>query len=165
MAEKILNRLYSVDDASDLRAMGALAVQGGLTLGNPNTGGYLQILRKDIAPTTVTASSLTTTWTGAYPAGSLVLGVTARVTTAITAATGVSWKLGDAGDGARWGTGLAFTAQTKVESVDWKAALSPVVYKTAGDLVAELNAGTFTTGAIAVSIFYVLMSAPPKPAA
>jgi hypothetical protein len=100
---------------------------------------------------TATASSL-------IPAGSLVLGVTARVTTTITGAT--TFDIGDGSDVYRWGAAIALPATTTSDptgftdnTLFWSGA-------SAGDVVLTANGSSFTAGAVRVVVHYMSLTAP-----
>jgi hypothetical protein len=99
----------------------------------------------------ITVTSATT----AIPAGSFVLGVTCRVTTAITGAGLGSWSVGIAGTTTKWGTGKALAQNTETLIVDYLAGTVPYYNITAAGIVFTGNAGIFSTGVIACTTYYI----------
>lgn len=93
------------------------------------------------------------------PAGSIVLGVTIRVTTLITGDSGVSLSIGDGTDADRWGTGIAFAAGTTTDGTDFTITSVPI-YAAATDIVLTPNAGAFTAGAVTITVHYFTTTAP-----
>lgn len=89
----------------------------GLFVTEPNYGARFS---HTFAYTTVTPSGATTDTSNFIPAGSVVLGCTARVVTAITGAT--SWSLGPTTDTDRYGTGIAVALNTTTSSTNWVPA-------------------------------------------
>lgn len=94
------------------------------------------------------------------PAGSLVLGVTARVTTAITSGVATSWSLGTVATPTLWGTTLAFTLGTTVTGTNYVLFTAPIMYPTATNIIATANAGTFSAGVVRVQVYYMNYTAP-----
>ena len=97
-------------------------------------------------------SGATVTATNLIPAGSLVLGVTARVTTLITGAT--SFEIGDGVDADRWGTTIAVAANTTTDIANFTIA-SPVYYTAANNVVLTANGSNFTAGAVRLTVHYI----------
>lgn len=97
-------------------------------------------------------SGATVTATNLIPAGSLVLGVTARVTTAIGGAT--SFEIGDGTDVDRWGTAIAVAAGTTTDIANFTIA-SPVNYTAANNVVLTANGSNFTSGAVRLTVHYI----------
>ena len=105
-------------------------------------------------------SGATATASNIIPAGSLVVGVSIRVTTLVTSGDGgTSFTIGDGTDADRWGTGIAFTAGTTTDIADFTIT-SPVYYTAATSVVLTPNSGTFSAGAVRVVVFYWDITAP-----
>ncbi len=98
----------------------------------------------------VSASSL-------IPAGAVVLGVTARVTTAITGATG--FDIGDGVDQDRWGANIATALDTTSDNSDWTAQ-TITNFASANDVVLTALTSGFTAGAVRVTVHYTSPTAP-----
>ena len=92
---------------------------------------------------------------GALPGGALVIGVTARVTTALGGVTG--FDLGVAGDAARFGLGVGAAAGSASAGV--RAA--PQAYPGGGDLVLTALGGAFDgTGELRLAVHLLTLTAP-----
>lgn len=113
------------------------------------------------ASSELTLSGSYTDWTNAIPAGSLLMGVYAKVTQKITSAMGTSWAIGTTGDSDKWGTGLAFTLGTESGYANYAFdSLTPVIAQTATTIRIDCNlTNTFTGGKVLITIFYYSMSA------
>lgn len=115
---------------------------------------------------TVNASAAASeiTCTSCIPAGSLVLGVTTRVTTAFGTTNGVSsLDIGDntGGQASRlWGNDTGITLGTTTTIADF-TVVNPAYYLTADNVVINANGGTFdATGQIRVMVHYIRLDAP-----
>lgn len=98
----------------------------------------------------VAASSL-------IPAGAVVLGVTARVTTAITGAT--AFDIGDGVDPNRWGSAIAIALDTTSDNTDWTAQ-DITNFAAANDIVLTAITSDFTAGAVRLTVHYMSPTAP-----
>ena len=113
----------------------------------------------NIASATVLKSALsgaTVTATDLIPAGSLVLGVTARVTTVITGAT--SFDIGDGTDADAFGDNIAVTANTTTTLASYTVT-APAIYTAATSVVLTANGSNFLTGAVRLTVFYISLTA------
>lgn len=102
-------------------------------------------------------SGATATATNLIPAGTLVLGVTVRVTTLIEGAT--SFDIGDGSDVDRWGASIAVAANTTTSIADFTIA-SPIYYAAATSVVLTANGSNFTAGAVRVILHCLRVTAP-----
>lgn len=109
--------------------------------------------------TIATARSTHTGMTGAtitvasiIPAGAVVVGVTCKVTTAITGAT--SFDLGTVADPDRFGAGIGVAAGTTSDNRNWTAGTIEC-FPTTTSLLITANGGNFTDGAVYVSVQYL----------
>lgn len=109
------------------------------------------VLKSALSGATVTATAL-------IPAGSLVLGVVARVTTLITGAT--TFKIGDGTTADLWGATVAVALNTVTTGTSFKAATGPVFYPAATDVVLTANGSNFTAGAVRLEVWYISQSGP-----
>lgn len=141
-------------------AAGRLNVSGGSTPTVAVVGANAQ--RANIAQVT---TSLTTdsgvgtaTATNLIPAGSLVIGIDARVTTTISGAGLGSFSIGDGTDADRWGTGIALAAGTTVTLANATIATVPI-YAAATSVVLTANAGQFDAGVIRITVHYISLTA------
>ena len=110
---------------------------------------------KTATGTKTTASGTgTETIANAIPAGAVVLGVTARVTTILAGTSLTTWSIGLSVDTDRWGTGLALAAGTTTTGADFATDVQPTVYPAATDLVLTAAAGQFDSGVIRYTVHY-----------
>jgi len=89
-----------------------------------------------------------------FPARSIALGVTARVTMEITG-TATAWEIGVDGDGARYGAGLGLNVNSAVNGPG-----TPVVYWEATSLVVAGVGGDIAAGTIRLAAHFVALSSP-----
>lgn len=140
--------------------VGGISTTTGTFTSNVTVGGTLSKVGANGQQTTIThattllsaLSGATVTATNLIPAGSLVLGVTARVTTLITGAT--SFEIGDGTDVDRWGTAVAVAANTTTDIANFTIA-SPVNYTAANNVVLTANGSNFTAGAVRLTVHYI----------
>lgn len=99
-------------------------------------------------------SGPTATAVGLIPAGSLVMGVVARVTTPITGAT--SFDIGDGSDVDRWGAAITTTTTSPTDFTDNTLSWTT----SAGDVVFTANGGNFTAGAVRLVVTLMSLTAP-----
>ena len=105
------------------------------------------------ARATATAmSGATVTLTNIIPAGAVVVGVTCKVTTAITGAT--SFDIGTATDVDRFGAAIAVALGTTSDNRNWTAGTIEC-FPTATSLILTANGSNFTAGAVYVSVQYL----------
>ncbi|MEM9049148.1 MAG: DUF2793 domain-containing protein [Pseudomonadota bacterium] len=93
---------------------------------------------------------------GAIPSATQVLGITARVTTAISG-TATAWSLGVAGSADRYGSGLGIGLNSYAAGLSG----SPVSYYADTDLLLTAEGGTFAGGAIRLAV-HLLAIRPPR---
>lgn len=104
------------------------------------------------ASASVTCSGATSSATDLIPAGSLVLGVTVRVTTAVTGST--TFTIGDGTDADKWGATIAQTAGTTTDATDFTTS-SPTYYTSATSVVLTGTGGSFSAGVVRVTVHYI----------
>jgi hypothetical protein len=105
------------------------------------------------ARATATAmSGASVTLTGLIPAGAVVVGVTAKVTTAVTGATGVD--IGTAADTDRFGANRPVALGTTTDNRDWTAGTIEC-FPSATNIVLTAVGSNFTGGAMYVSVQYL----------
>ena len=97
-------------------------------------------------------SGATITLTNIIPAGAVVVGVTCKVTTAITGAT--SFQLGTAADPDRFGAAIAITLGATSDNQNWTSGTIEC-FPSATSLVLTANGSNFTGGAVYVSVQYL----------
>ncbi|MEM9197138.1 MAG: DUF2793 domain-containing protein [Pseudomonadota bacterium] len=117
-------------------------------------GGAATLMRLVEVDHTLTAGA-TSVVAGAIPAATQVLGVTARVITAISgSATG--WSLGVAGSTNRYGSGLGLGLNSYASGLTG----SPLSYYSDTDLVISAEGGSFSTGAVRLAVHLVALQPP-----
>jgi hypothetical protein len=88
------------------------------------------------------------------PANCIVLGVSSRVTTAITGAT--SFQIGYSGAGStQFGSGLSLPAGSTNYGL-----IGPAAFTTATNLTLTATGGNFTAGAVRLAVHYITISPP-----
>jgi len=120
-----------------------------------------QALTMKAATTTKTAmSGATVTATNLIPAGSMVIGITVRVTTLITGAT--TFDIGDGTDVDRWGAAIALAAGTTTTIANFTQDTDngPIYFPSATSVVLTANGSNFTAGAVRITVHYIDLTAP-----
>jgi hypothetical protein len=95
------------------------------------------------------------------PANSLVVGLTARITTELAGSGMTTFSIGDGTDVDLFGAGIALAAGTLVNVGDWTA--SPMTYAKSGSASAitlTADAGQFDSGVIRLVVYYYSLTAP-----
>lgn len=106
----------------------------------------------EYSETELTLSGATTTATGLYPAKCYQLGVVARVTQAITGASGSN--IGDGSDADRYGANVGVAKDTVTSEANFTA--SPVGWSaSAGNVVCTALTSDYTGGKIRLTAFYL----------
>lgn len=100
------------------------------------------------------ASGMSVTVPAAIPDRAIVLGVTARVTTAISGAS--SWDLGVVADTQRYGNGIGTALDSTVNGVSG----TPVAYYGATDLVVSAQGSAFSGGAVSLAVHFLRLTPP-----
>jgi hypothetical protein len=98
-------------------------------------------------------SGATVTATNLIPANCILLGVTARVTTAITGAT--SFDIGDGSTADRFGDDIAIAADTTANN-----CIAPALITAATNVVLTANGSNFTGGDVRLTAHYMTLVAP-----
>lgn len=124
--------------------------RGAVTL---SPGGAALALRCSELDVTLGAGSSVTTPV-AFPGRSVAIGVTGRVTEAITG-TATAWSLGVAGDAARYGAGLGLSRNSWVNGPG-----TPLVYWSDTSLEITAEGGEFEGGAVRLVAHYAELSLP-----
>ncbi len=94
------------------------------------------------------------TWSGAVPTGCILLGVTAKVKTAISLASGGTMvRVGDGITAARWGTLPALTIGSETSPNLYTDTSVPIIGSAKNVLVTP-NSGTFSAGVVTLSAIY-----------
>ena len=99
-------------------------------------------------------SGATSTTASFIPDKAIVLGVTGRVTAAITGAT--SWQLGVAGSPDRYGSGFGVGPGSYAHGVSG----TPLAYYGGSSLLLTAQGGSFTSGTVRLAVHYYELSPP-----
>lgn len=102
------------------------------------------------------ASAASSVAPGAIPANSVVLGVSGRVTAAITGSA-ATWSLGVQGSANRYGSGLGLAKNAYANGLTG----SPQAYYADTDLILTADSGAFTGGSVRLAV-HVLYQRPPS---
>jgi hypothetical protein len=135
-----------LDTAMGLVSRGANVALAAGAMGSRTSLGVQEATVTGLSGAAVTTSLI-------LPANALILGVTARVTTAITGATGVS--IGIAGEPDMFGAGYAADAGTDAVGV-----IGPRVIPTATPVLVTAEGGSFTGGALHLACHTLTLGAP-----
>jgi hypothetical protein len=100
-----------------------------------------------------TPSGATRTATALIPANALVIGVTARVTTAVTGAT--SFDIGDGTTSNLFGDDVAVALDTTSANT-----IAPSRYAAATNVVLTANGANFSGGAVRLTVHFLTLVAP-----
>jgi hypothetical protein len=98
-------------------------------------------------------SGASVTLTSAIPSGSVVVGISAIVTTDITGATG--FEIGVSGDTTRYGNKFVVAQGTVVDPITGSTATTPINYPTFTNIVVTSKTSAFTGGALRIAIHYL----------
>ena len=115
-------------------------------------GGGMAVLSAEADVSVTAGASVTTSL--AFPARALVLGVTGRVTQAITGPL-ADWRLGDAASDARFGNGLGIAQNSWISG-----PVNPFVVWASTPLVLTANGGDFVGGFVRIAIHYAQFAIP-----
>lgn len=132
-------------------AMGLLVRGVSTDLAEGALGSRTRVGAIEASVTGLSGSSVTTALT--IPAGALVIGVSARVTTAITGATG--FALGIAGEPAAFGAGFGIGAGSLAQ-----LPITPRAFALATPVRVSAEAGSFTGGALRLACHTLSIGAP-----
>ena len=107
----------------------------------------------------ITCLGATETWVGALSAGTITLGVTARVTELITGATTLDIGI-SGGDADLFVDGMAVALNTTADIADSNAAFTaPLVNQATKDILITSQGGNFTAGKLRVVVHYIDLTA------
>jgi len=114
---------------------------------------YQRMTIKSVRQTLSALSGASATTTGTFiPDGAVVVGVTTRVSTLLTGATG--YTIGDGTDADRWGDITGTAVGTTSDNRDWTAATIEC-FTAGGNITLTAKGSNFTAGAIEISVFYL----------
>jgi hypothetical protein len=108
---------------------------------------------KSVKQTLSALSGASATTTGTFiPDGAVVVGVTTRVGTLLTGATG--YTIGDGTDADRWGDITGTAVGTTSDNANWTAGTIEC-FTAGGNVTLTANGSNFTAGAIEICVFYL----------
>jgi hypothetical protein len=114
---------------------------------------YQRMTVKSVKQTLSALSGASATTTGTFiPDGAVVVGVTTRVATLLTGATG--YTIGDGTDADRWGDITGTAVGTTSDNRDWTAATIEC-FTAGGNITLTAKTSNFTAGAIEICVFYL----------
>jgi len=111
----------------------------------------LTIKTKAVTLATSSGASVATT-TGFIPDGAVLVGLTTRVSTAITGATG--YDIGDGSDADRWGANIGFALNTSSDNTNWTAGTIEC-FTAAQEVTLTAVGSNFTGGAVVIVAHYL----------
>jgi hypothetical protein len=147
-------QLFRGNTASVLELRSSLSPQTFRLYGTFTTAtNYQRMTVRSVKQTLSALSGASATTTGALiPDGAVVVGVTTRVATAITGATG--YQVGDGTDADRWGDINAIALNTTSDNRDWTAGTIEC-FTSGGEVTLTANGSDFTAGAVVICVFYL----------
>jgi hypothetical protein len=114
---------------------------------------YQRMTVKSVKQTLSALSGASATTTGTFiPDGAVVVGVTTRVGTALTGATG--YTIGDGTDADRWGDITGTAIGTTSDNANWTAGTIEC-FTAGGEVTLTAKGSNFTAGAIEICVFYL----------
>ena len=152
--------------SSTLGVAGVVTASAGMDVGAATDDGVIEVLSQSGAVMGIRSREMSVTTTAAatatasalIPAGSFVLGVTARVTTLVTGAT--SFSIGDGTDVDAWGSGILVALGTSTSGSAFNVT-APAFYKTTTNVVLTAAGGNFVAGGvIKLALHYVTFGGP-----
>jgi hypothetical protein len=111
----------------------------------------LAIKTKAVTLSGLTGASVATT-TGLIPDGAVLVGLTTRVSTAITGATG--YDIGDGSDADRWGANIGIALNTSSDNTNWTAGTIEC-FTAAQEVTLTAVGSNFTGGAVVIVAHYL----------
>jgi hypothetical protein len=119
-----------------------------------STSDYHRLAMATVRISQTATAGATITLTGLIPDGAVVMGVTTKVTTALTGGV-TGYQIGTAADADRWGVAATATIGTTTDNRDWTNGTIEC-FTAATDVILTANGANFSgTGVIYVSIQYL----------
>jgi hypothetical protein len=151
---------FNLENALVRDAAHALAIRGGTNSQEQrlystftSSTNYQRMTIKSVRQTLSALSGASATTTGTFiPDGAVVVGVTTRVSTLLTGATG--YTIGDGTDADRWGDITGTAVGTTSDNRDWTAATIEC-FTAGGNITLTAKTSNFTAGAIEICVFYL----------
>lgn len=154
--ETVIGAVDALGDGSNTTVLGVTLttqarVYGGTFLSTGANGQSTQLGQSTTLLTGLTGATVTAT--NLIPANCILLGVTARVTTAITGAT--SFDIGDGTTANRFGDDIAIALNTTANN-----CIAPALITAATNVVLTANGSNFTGGAVRLTAHFMTLVAP-----
>jgi hypothetical protein len=126
-----------------------------------NVNGQATNLKQATVSLSITAAA-TVTATNLIPAGSVVIGVTTRVTTAVTGDAGFTgFSVGDGTDADRWGANLTPTINETSDGTDCTITSVPIYGAATSVVLTQVGGSTFSAGGVVrITVHYISLTAP-----
>jgi hypothetical protein len=116
-----------------------------------------EVLLKQNTALSGAMSGTSLTFAALIPAGSLVIGVTAHPTTAITSGDGATtYDIGVSGDADRYGAAITFASDVTLANI---TVSGPAYYAAAADVTLAAKSGTFSGGVVRATVHYLTVVA------
>ena len=151
----IANQTFILGDAANVISQrnGTAAQEYRLHGAYSSSTNYQRMTVKSVKQTLSALSGASATTTGTFiPDGAVVVGVTTRVTTLLTGASG--YTIGDGTDADRWGDITGTAIGTTSDNRDWTAGTIEC-FTAGGNITLTAKTANFTAGAIEVCAFYL----------
>ena len=141
-------------------AANVLALRNGTNVNSVNVYGthtsatnYQRLAIKTKAVTLSALSGASVATTGGFiPDGAVLVGLTTRVSTAITGATG--YDIGDGSDADRWGANIGVALATTSDNINWTATTIQC-FTAAQEVTLTAVGSNFTGGAVVIVAHYL----------
>jgi hypothetical protein len=117
---------------------------------------------KQATVTVTTTAAATATATNLIPAGSMVIGITTRVTTAVTGDAGFTgFNIGDGSDVDRWGANVTPTVDQTTDLTDCTVTTPPIYAAATSVVLTQVGGSTFVAGGVVrITVHYISLTAP-----
>ena len=145
-----------VIDGGNNANTGFTALNLGPTTGNSGSGSTVVghvVTTINMATATGTGTGTITSPTTALPAGTLIDGVTCRVSPELAGAGLTTFSIGDGSDVDRWGAAIAIALNTTT-NISSYTVTAPAYQVAAGSIVLTAAAGVFSTGILTCTTHY-----------
>lgn len=136
---------------------------GTAAINHYNTNGQMTSIKMATVSLTIgPVAAATDTCLNLIPAGSMVVGVTTRVTTAVTGDAGFTgFSVGDGSDVDRWGANLNPAAGETSDLTDCTITSAPIYNAATSIILTQVGGSTFATGGVVrVTVHYISLTAP-----
>jgi hypothetical protein len=136
---------------------------GTAAINHYNTNGQQTSIKMATVVLTIgPVAAATDTCLNLIPAGSMVIGVTTRVTTAVTGDAGFTgFSVGDGADADRWGANLNPAKDETSDLTDCTITSAPIYSTATSVILTQVGGSAFATGGVVrVTVHYISLTAP-----